>query len=379
MKRRVEVVGAGPAGLVAAINLSKRGYDVTVYEENPDAGHRFHGDFQGIENWSSIEDAVDLLKRVGINVKPGAEFIFRPCKKITVFDPEMAMRVVTTERPFFYLVERGGGRGSLDRMLLNACSDAGVRVVFNKKADMLKMGGIVGVGPKAADAVARGIVFKTTMEDTRAAVLDDRLAPKGYAYLLIHGGKGTIAICIFKEFKREKECFEMTLQRFGKAFPSLNIEDPKEFGGYGNFFFGKPVYENNKYYVGEAAGLQDCLWGFGLRYAIVSGFLAARSIIEGLDYASLLEKELLPMQRASLVNRLLFERFGNKRYAYFISMFSGADTVEKLRRHYNPSLFKTMLYPFAAWRCKSRLVDKGCHSKDCACVWCRCGSRENPC
>ena len=38
MNREIEIVGAGPAGLVAAINLAKAGCNVTVYEEKPDVG-----------------------------------------------------------------------------------------------------------------------------------------------------------------------------------------------------------------------------------------------------------------------------------------------------------------------------------------------------
>ena len=55
MTKEIEIIGAGPAGLVAAINLAKADYKVAVYEEKPDVGHRFHGDFQGLENWSSEE------------------------------------------------------------------------------------------------------------------------------------------------------------------------------------------------------------------------------------------------------------------------------------------------------------------------------------
>ena len=215
-----------------------------------------------------------------------------------------------------------------------------------------------------------------SMEDIAAAILDNRLAPKGYAYLLIHKGKATLATCMFGEFKRERECFESTVDTFRKVFPSLDIMDSKEFGGYGNFFFGKPVFENERYYVGEAAGLQDCLWGFGLRYAITSGCLAARSIIEGLDYSALLKKELLPMQRTSLVNRFLFERLGNSGYALFIKRLTDTDIVKALRKQYNPSLWKSLIYPYASWRYKSRLVDKGCHGADCVCVWCRCRKKE---
>jgi predicted flavoprotein YhiN len=50
-KKIIDVVGAGPAGLVAAINLAKAGFAVTLHESASSVGHRFHGDFQGIENW----------------------------------------------------------------------------------------------------------------------------------------------------------------------------------------------------------------------------------------------------------------------------------------------------------------------------------------
>ncbi|MBI5892882.1 MAG: NAD(P)-binding protein [Deltaproteobacteria bacterium] len=46
MAKEIEIVGAGPAGIVAAINLAKAGCKVTVYEEKSEVGHRFHGDFQ---------------------------------------------------------------------------------------------------------------------------------------------------------------------------------------------------------------------------------------------------------------------------------------------------------------------------------------------
>ena len=371
MKKEIEIVGAGPSGLAAAINLARAGYSVTVYEEKTDVGHRFHSDYQGLENWSTKEDVTLLLERIGIG-QAGRYFVRHPYNELTVFDANLNQVVIRSDIPLFYLVRRGDAPGCLDRGLLEIALEAGVQVVFSKRVERLEGGGIVSIGPRAADAVAKGIIFDTTMGDTATAILDDRLATKGYAYLLIHNGKGTLATCMFRDFRREREYFERTVETFKKIFPSLDLTNKKEFGGYGNFFIGKPLYENGKYYTGEAAGLQDCLWGFGLRYAMVSGYLAAMSIIESSDYVSLLKKELLSRQRISLVNRFIYECLRNRGYTFFINWLARGDTATKVRSQYNLSRWKMLIYPLARWWHKSSLVDKGCHSEDCTCVWCKC-------
>lgn len=60
-QKTISIAGAGPAGLTAAINLARAGYDVVVHEQHSDVGMCFSEDFQAIENWSSDEDLLATL------------------------------------------------------------------------------------------------------------------------------------------------------------------------------------------------------------------------------------------------------------------------------------------------------------------------------
>lgn len=111
--KTVCIIGAGPAGLVAAINLAKKGCKVTLHEMKKNSGTRFNGDFQGIDNWSSIEDAREFLESIGVSIN----FLFSPYKNGDYFDASAKKYRVQTSRPLFYLVERGTNEWSLDQGL----------------------------------------------------------------------------------------------------------------------------------------------------------------------------------------------------------------------------------------------------------------------
>ena len=52
MKQIITIAGAGIAGMTAAINLAKAGFEVEVKEMRSEVGARFDGDFQFLENWT---------------------------------------------------------------------------------------------------------------------------------------------------------------------------------------------------------------------------------------------------------------------------------------------------------------------------------------
>ena len=71
----VEIAGAGPAGLAAAITLAQAGRRVVVHEMQKEVGRRFGGDFQQAlplliaEGCAADQGTVDMLAALFIPVK----------------------------------------------------------------------------------------------------------------------------------------------------------------------------------------------------------------------------------------------------------------------------------------------------------------------
>jgi flavin-dependent dehydrogenase len=109
-----------------------------------------------------------------------------------------------------------------------------------------------------------------------------------------------------------------------------------------------------------------------MRYALRSGRLAARSIIEGTEYTELWRRELLPLLRAGTVNRFVFNMVGEPGRRLALQKLSRADAGMTLRGAYRPSLFNRIMFPFARFFYRLPLRDRSCDHVDCHCVWCVC-------
>ncbi len=366
----VQIAGAGPSGLAAAITLAKEGVPVQVHEARKEVGYRFQGDFQGLENWTTEQDVLQWMQGNGLSV----DFENLPCYEGTAFDDRAkAYKLSSEKKPFFYLLERGPGPGSLDTALLNQARELGVEVIFNSRLKHIKGSGILAIGPKAADAIAVGYHFETDREDGFWVICDDHIAPKGYAYLLIMNGRGTVKSCMFSGFKDEQLYVKRTVAAFERLV-GLKMINPQSHGGAGNFHIPVSAVHGGHPIAGEQAGFQDTLWGFGMRHAMTSGMLAAQSILNGENYNTLWQTEFSDQLKASIVNRALFSLLGNRGYRLFLDILSTSkDSHTALQKHYGLSGVKYLLLPLAKWRYRSQRKDKSCNHINCSCVWCRCG------
>ena len=350
----VRILGAGPAGLAAAVTLAAAGRAVDVYERRRDCGARFGGDLQGLENWSSDEDAADELARCGLD----ADFHRAPFAEAYQTNGRRVDHM-RFPRPAFYLVKRGRAPDTLDQGLKRRALDAGARLRFGETCDPAEAD-ILATGPRGLRpfAVDRGVVFRTDAPDLAVVLLDDRVAHKGYAYLLVTEGYGCLCTMLFDHFATVHAAFAAARDALLARWP-IRTWDERPVGGVGHFA-GRPRWTGGRaLVVGEAAGLQDFLWGFGIRSALRSGVLAAEALLGGALgdplgaaraaewYGRAAAARFGPLVRSGVVNRALWEVLRHGRYepAMAALRWGGPYAIMRAFHRFHP--VQRALYPAA--------------------------------
>ncbi len=364
--RPIRIAGAGPSGLAAAIALARAGRVAVVHEAKRDVGTRFIGDLQIIEGSSEREPVPAFLERIGVE----RNFYFRPATYATFYDASDVRRTIRSGEPYGYFIRRGVEEGTLDRGLLAQARALGVNVIFNSRLAP-EEADIVATGPASPDGLAREMTWKTAEDERIDVFFNHHLSPGGYSYLFILDGIATFGCAIVADFKKIDEYFEHSLAAAQRLHGFTIPAETRTGYSYMNFHLKRQATKGGARYVGEAGGFQDYLFGLGIRYALTSGWLAARSILEGRDFDELWTGELGPKQETSLVNRFLYEAGGNTGLAVFVRQAAKAkDFRSYLSGWHAPRWWKSLLSPVVrrVWkhrgRCQHKPAEHWCRSRD---------------
>lgn len=358
-KQLIKIGGGGIASLSAAINLRLAGFDVLVYERNQDIGCHRHNDWQGLENWTNDEDVLEFLKRINIKVN----FPNYPCFKVIGVDIDLNQYQAKSNLPLFYLIKRGTDSDSLDQCLKEQAQAIGVQFKFNKAIKPPEVD-IVGTGhTKKSYGMALGIIFETDLPNTVICFLNDDIAPQAYAYLIVVNNQATLATCFItlkKYLKVSRQHLEEAIQQFQKI-AKFSIQKPRYFSCQANIGFLK---DKDRIYIGEVGGFQDGFLGFGMRYAFLSGYLAAQAILKENDYQRAgkiywqqVKKEIYPLLKTSIVNRFIYEFFTNKTYKWLLKKVAKTPDIRKFAQgQYQPTFYKNLIFPVVKLRARKYLI-----------------------
>jgi len=301
MNKTITIAGAGLSGLSAGINLARAGHKVRIYEKKSVIAQSPLENPQLLPNWFQKEDVLDELKECGVNINPVCEI-----KKIKIHLPRGKVIFYSRKKPVGYTVLRGG-ENSLEKDLATQAIKAGVEIVFNKAGSGEE--DILATGSGKTITVGYGQVYKGSFNPTETQVFfdPDYSESIGYAYLFPHSEK----LATFKLSKQagekgdlRKKLESIRLEKLGETLKKDNLIG--EFGTKRSFEIPKTAIHGKSILIGEQAGFQDELFRFGMRYAIISGFLAARAIVKEENYDELWKNRFLPEFKKNRLVRKFF-------------------------------------------------------------------------
>ena len=324
----IKIAGGGIAGLSAAMYLQRKNFQVEVYEKEKKIGKSRHGDFEGIENWIFSSNNSNAFKKIGFNTD---KISLSPVRQFVVHTATDKPFKVKCALPFFNLVKRGSNKGDLDSQLFEQCVKEGI--IFNLGQQAPKNCDIIATGTKKASAYISGLNFKTNSKNQIHLLLGSKFAPKGYAYMIIQDGQGTIATAFKKDYESKVNPLKNCIDEFSKL--RIDIIDPKKFGSRGSFSLPFGFKYKKPFFVGEAGGFQDYLFGFGMKISMLSGLAAAMFIEDKGPAAKKLFRDLNKKRKISFINRILYERLSDNQMHSFAKRFSESDnSIELLSSAY---------------------------------------------
>ena len=333
----VKIVGAGLAGLVAAITLARRGHQVLVMEREERVGGSplYHPSCQG-----SPLNLEELCAYLDMDISPGVEPIQEMLEiaggKAYSFDPRLI-------RAWFF--ERGPRETSLDSHLYRMAREAGVEFRFSSPVlspeDLWEYYPhcIVATGLHFEGFDAFGVPYLTSHHFTYRGTCDPGLnfvhmyhdtytsdygyvaAFRGLLYVHLFNRRQPISLRDRDRFAEQVARFEgLEIPRwndFTFPVPAASIRTPR-------LFAGRAIL------AGTLAGAMDPFAFFGLHGALVSGKIAALAVEDRERawrefrrcvspyypaYCAARLKELVPVSLNVMGFRALFHRFDRKKLA----------------------------------------------------------------
>lgn len=341
IKEEIKILGAGISGLSAGIVLAKAGYPVKIFEKRSRIGSFVKKDVHVLRNYSYNYDVIERYKQMGIKISH-----FYPIFKEFRFSPSLkCIEIYSKNKPLFYSIIRGySDKRSIDIDLLNQAKNHEAKIIFNSNFNEKSKINIVATGAIYRELLAYGHHYKNISIEPNALYFFLQNINSCYAYLyIVPFLEKEASIAIVSTQKEDKSRIK---KEFNKLIKENNIIKKiiknatleNEFFGYASFKIPETAIKNKKLYVGEAAGFLDAATGYGVNFAIRSGFLAAKSIIKNKNYDELWKNALGKELDKRILRRELMKKLGIKGQRIMIEnlikKYGNKISIEEYKRIY---------------------------------------------
>lgn len=351
VKCDVLVVGAGPAGSVSALSLSKKGFDVTVIEKQREIG-------------AHTQDKIDITEDVGLS--PIIKELKLPVKERTNktrwFSPNNSFRLES--KIYDLYLKRGPSPDSFEVGVMKSSIDNGTNLLLETepKKFNFKNGNINSVEttketikPKiviGADGFESSVLKNLRIKEERIVSIagygimgenfnlpeaethlffDSKNAPGGYFFVAKAKDNEGVACVVIDKLMTNRP-----LKRYYKTFIKENkylkeiLENPTVKNTFSGMSHAGSLGEHtlgNVVLIGDAARTLDPLLGYGMRNSIISGYVAANIVSDALEEDNInklrrYEKELIPKisnlsQGARM--RKIFRKLDNEDFDHIVT------------------------------------------------------------
>lgn len=288
-KRRIIIVGAGPAGLACAIALKRAGENPLVLEKSRSPEGKPCGG-------GLTPRALRLIRKLGLDLSLG-----RPFYKVGCNSPPWHYNLFTTERPALNIVRRE----EFNRSLLALADRSGVEVRRARALFARYAGGDFFLSTDAGDfscqylAAADGpasrvrrslggrvprisyAVMVDGVENERVpdhVVFDGAVMPAGYGWVFPYGD-GSANAGVFNLGRPATGTMRGLLDRYLDARLATDSAGRRVQGGIGVWGVYRLPRQVPALLLGDAGGFLDPLTGEGIYQALYTGNAAAQAIL----------------------------------------------------------------------------------------------------
>ncbi|TLZ73149.1 MAG: hypothetical protein E6K10_00925 [Methanobacteriota archaeon] len=331
---RVRVAGAGLAGLFAALRLAEGGRSVEIVDVKNRIAPSSGPHSEALRDYVGTE-ALAELRRYGFDLEPFGT-IETTVRKSARYENVLRGRA-------YHLFLRGRDPNTVDQELYRRCLEAGVKFTFGSRWNPGEPIDIAAAGPPSGEfnILGAGFTFSSDGSNlekhTAFALLDNDVAPGGYLVVTPGIEYHSIYSVSWGELDYDR-LLRMTEAGAARPWVREILGSSRRLGRiYGRAFYAPdPIARaeiNGVRYIGEAGGFQDAIAGFGFRYAILTGSLAAKSILEGISYHDLLQATFREEFAIASGIREKLNRFTNEDLDRLVESMGPSMSVDQYRHH----------------------------------------------